>query len=302
MKKVVINGICYELDNSSNSAFVCSLDGVKYAGDIILPFVVYYEDKKYLLVKINDRAFKECDALTSITIPYMLDIGIQAFADCKSLLSVNILSCDYESHSIFEDLTRYSRIEEEAFRSCQSLTSLHIGNYIGYIGDYAFYGCSSITSVVLPNNLMSIGDRAFCHCSKLTNINFPESLWTIGEGAFYSCCSLASISITGKLSTVNEKAFAQCKSLTSIVFPEGLVNIHKWAFAECDALNYVSVPSSLSWLGYGVFEGAFSIKSIDYGGTIEQWYRIYNIDNVDWRGLHSKIKLIKCVDGMLMLH
>jgi hypothetical protein len=79
----------------------------------------------------------------------------------------------------------------------------YIGKYeVTGIVDDAFRACDSLTSIVIPEGVTSIGDRAFLHCSSLTSITIPESVTRIGESAF-SCSHLTSITYNGMVSEWN---------------------------------------------------------------------------------------------------
>ena len=78
-------------------------------------------------------------------------------------------------------------IEDNAFESCSSLTSVEIPNSVTSIGNSAFNGCSSLTSVEIPNSVTSIGNSAFNGCSRLTSIEIPNSVTSIGSYAFDNC-------------------------------------------------------------------------------------------------------------------
>ena len=92
---------------------------------------------KYTLTNtlLGVGAFKECDKLTSITIP-------------------NIVTS----------------IGSNAFHSCDGLTSVTIGNGVTSIGYKAFEGCYNLTSVNIGTGITSIGDVVFSACSNLTSI------------------------------------------------------------------------------------------------------------------------------------
>lgn len=55
-----------------------------------------------------------------------------------------------------------------AFKSCQNLTSVQIGNGCGSIGDYAFEYCTSLDNVEIGSACNSIGNYAFQGCSTLS--------------------------------------------------------------------------------------------------------------------------------------
>ena len=61
------------------------------------------------------------------------------------------------------------------------------------IGDDAFWGCSSLTSVTIPNSVTSIGECAFFGCSGLTSVTIGSGVESIGESAFRDCPELLDV-------------------------------------------------------------------------------------------------------------
>ena len=59
-------------------------------------------------------------------------------------------------------------IGDSAFKWCNNLTSVIIGDGVISIGEFAFYNCISLTSVEISDGVTSIGNKAFAHCSGLT--------------------------------------------------------------------------------------------------------------------------------------
>ena len=78
------------------------------------------------VTSIGNNAFKNCDALKSVSFPY-------------SLLTIDI----------------------KAFESCDNIDTIKFGPNITTIGDEAFNSCHSLTSVTIPNSVTSIGNAAF---------------------------------------------------------------------------------------------------------------------------------------------
>ncbi|MBQ6346291.1 MAG: leucine-rich repeat domain-containing protein, partial [Clostridia bacterium] len=105
---------------------------VKYkgaGGDVVIPNSV---------TVIGEKAFYECDSLTSVSIP-------------DSVTSIG----------------------EDAFYRCSSLISVSIPDSVTSIGEDAFYRCSSLISVSIPDSVTSIGEDAFYRCSSLTSVSIP---------------------------------------------------------------------------------------------------------------------------------
>ena len=77
---VEVDGIYYDI--SENNATVTE-GGVKYSGDIVIPESITYNNSKYSVTSIGYRAFEDCTALTSVTIPNSVtSIGSKAFYYC----------------------------------------------------------------------------------------------------------------------------------------------------------------------------------------------------------------------------
>ena len=126
------------------------------------------------------------------------------------------------------------------FRSCTSLTSVHIPEGATSIGDGAFNGCSSLKSIYIPESVTRIWDSAFKDCTSLTSVYIPESVTRIGDGAFNGCSSLKSIYIPESVTSIRACIFYRCSSLTSINIPESVNSIGGQAFERCSALISIS--------------------------------------------------------------
>ena len=61
-------------------------------------------------------------------------------------------------------------VNQLAFRLCNKLTEVTIGEGATWIGDFAFVGCSSLQKVTLPSTLNRIGGGAFVNLPKLTEV------------------------------------------------------------------------------------------------------------------------------------
>jgi len=111
------------------------------------------------------------------------------------------------------------------------------------IDDNAFYKCSSVTSVTIPTSVSSIGNWAFTRCSNMSSITIPSSVTTMGISTFKES-GLKSITIPGSIKKVPNQALQNCTALTSVTLSEGIEDISYWAFQNT-ALESVTLPASL---------------------------------------------------------
>ena len=226
MFAVTIDGIAYILNYEKSTATVTS--GVKYSGNIVIPFFVEYNDKAYTVMGIGNRAFEGCKKLTSVEIPNgVTDIGGYAFSGCDKLVIVTF------GNNIYT-------IGERAFENCTSLTSIAIPSSVESIGDGAFYGCNGLTSITIPNSVTSIGRWAFSHCSSLTSVTIGNSVTSIGMEAFSHCSGLTSVTIPNSVTSIRDHAFFNCSSLQSVIIGSNVTSIGEDAFGGCTSLTSVN--------------------------------------------------------------
>ena len=142
-------------------------------------------------------------------------------------------------------------IEDSAFISCTSLTSVTLPNSVNSIGDSAFNGCTSLASITLPNNLTSIGISAFNRCTNLTSINIPNTVTSIGGSAFQSCAGLTSINIPSSVTSIESSAFNRCTGLTSVTIPGSVKSIGDWGFGNNTNLTSVTFEGTIPVADFG---------------------------------------------------
>ena len=221
---VEIEGICYNLNEEEETAEVTS--GVYYEGSVVIPGTITYENVSYSVISIGEKAFYNCQRLTSVNIPN----GVKA-------------------------------IGKSAFSSCYRLTSVTIPNSVTSIGNYAFYNCSLI-SVKIPNGVTSIGNYTFSWNSSMTSVTIPNSVTTIGENAFSNCSKLTSVTIPSSVTSIEYCAFEKCSGLTTLTLSNNVKKIGVSAFNNCTSLTSVTIPNSVTELSYRAFNGCSSLTSV----------------------------------------
>ena len=133
-----------------------SVDG--YIGeevDIDIASSIVYNDKKYIVKKIKDSAFRGDKRITTLHIPSSIDT-----------------------------------VGADAFNGCTALVNITIDEGVLCLDKQAFYSCTSAENISMGEGLLSLGDRCFAHCKKMTSFVLPATLETIDDYAFFNCYSV----------------------------------------------------------------------------------------------------------------
>lgn len=115
-----------------------------------------------------------------------------------------------------------------------------IDDKITSIGDWAFRGCENLASVKIGDGVKTIGSAAFYECTSLDNVVIPNSVIVIGQWSFYDCIKLSVLQFGDNVSEIKNNAFSDCSGLIEIVLPESLKNIGSGAFMWCTNMNKIT--------------------------------------------------------------
>ncbi len=270
----MVFGYCNSLTGISvdpGSLMFAGIDGVLY-NKATTTLIAYPAGKQGAFTvpetvkTIKDRAFSNCDALTSVVIGSNVTvIGNYTFYYCTDLKSVVI------SNSV-------SYIGNSAFYYCRNMTSLSLGTNVTTIGVEAFNNCNSLTAVTIPGKTSSIGAQAFGTCQALSSIGVADGniKYSSDDGVLYDknvstliqCPGGRSgaVTIPANVTRIEERAFSGCSRLASVTIPSGTTEIGDGAFSGCYALSSIEVPSSVTSIGDGAFSGLTSLDHIDVKG------------------------------------
>ena len=183
-----------------------------------------------------------------------------------------IVVSSYKFDTTGEHVIKYelnsSNIGSEAFRNCNSLTSVDISDNVTSIDDYTFFGCYNITSIDIPSSVTSIGGNAFNGCSNLTSIDIPDGVTSISNSAFSGCSGLTSIDIPSGVRSIGANAFSACSGLTGIDIPNNVTSIGDHAFDYCIKLTNIDIPDSVTSIGDGAFQDCRGLTSCTIGSGV----------------------------------
>jgi hypothetical protein len=226
---------------------------VSKKGDYSIPPTVKY---------IDDSAFSNCVALTSITFPgSVISIGNSSFNGCSGLTIVVMPSS-------------VTTLGSSAFGSCTGLVSVSISSALEVIPTSAFYSCSKIKELSIPSSVKTVGNNAFQNCTGLTSVYIPISVTSIGVSAFSGCTALQSISLSASIASIGESAFQRCLGPISVDNENAnysssqgiLYNKDKSALIQCTTsqTGFLSIPSSVKSIGNYAFMSCKGLTAIEF--------------------------------------
>lgn len=146
-------------------------------------------------------------------------IGIRAFEDCKSLLSVNVPAS-------------LTTMYMDAFQRCTSLEAVHIESLSGWLGitfgsevsnpltyaHHLYVDGKEVVDLVLPSAGRSINDYAFNGATALRSVTIPATVNTIKQ-SFMGCIGLAVVRLPETIKTIYPNSFSGCESLEEVYCP-----------------------------------------------------------------------------------
>ncbi len=196
-----------------------------------------------------------------------------------------------------------TKIGENAFSDCTSLTGVTIPDSVTVIGVYAFSGCTSLTDVFIPGSVKSIYGMAFSGCSSLTSVTFGEGVVHLGNNVFGGCSGLTSLTLPASMIDVSSDAFEACSGLEEILVsaenpaycsvggvlfdkamtallkypearsgpyavPAGVTRLGMRAFKDCGGLTEVTLPDSIDTIDAFAFQNCGSLREAAMPGGV----------------------------------
>ena len=333
-----VDGICYNI--ISLPELTCEVtyhtkDGYDfyspYKGEISIPEIVTFQNREIKVVSIGNSAFRNCNEVTSISIPNSVpSIGDDAFSGCTGLTSITI------PNSV-------TSIGSYAFSGCTGLTSITIPNSITSIKESTFSSCRSLTSVTIPNSVTSIDNLVFYNCTSLAELIFEDGKKTLylgyndyvtgsstGEDLFHDCpleklylgrnlsnyaddnygyfrnkSFLKTVTISSSVTRITSSAFRGCSGLTSITIPNSVTSIGSSAFSGCTGLTSVTIGNSVTSIDNYAFENCSSLDElifIDGTESLSLGYNGYNHGYYENMGLFFDSPLKKLYIGRNLIY
>ena len=172
---------------------------------------------------------------------------------------------------------------------CESpITDIKIGGNIRKIGDEAFYSCEKLSSVIWNHKCDVIPDFCFFGCLNLINFDFsgiekigiyafgksglqevflPENIKNIEGGTFKGCRGLRSVTWNCTCDVIPASCFAFCSNLTNFDF-SAIKKIGRYAFWR-SGLQEVCLPKNIECISERAFGGCNELRSVIWNGTCD---------------------------------
>ncbi|MDF2540786.1 MAG: hypothetical protein K0S47_504 [Herbinix sp.] len=278
----------YQYENNDTGVTIIKYTG----GELSVNIPSKIAGKK--VTSIGNFAFQNNDLIEHVKIPNtVISIGRGAFYDCDSLLDIII------PDSVVT-LDSYDWTGEQTFGSCDSLTTVVLGNGLTAINAECFIQCPKLQSVSIGKNVQSINKAAFLGCTGLTGMVIPSSVKTIDTFAFKECTNLKTIKLSEGLNSINRGAFYDCDSLASITIPDSVVILdsYDWTgeqiFGSCDNLTKVVIGDGVTVIKAESFLNCSNLSQVTLGNSILSIEKsaFYNCDKLSYIEIPASVKTI----------
>lgn len=185
------------------------------SGSISIPSEAVNGTSRYAVTEIIREAFANCNDLTSVAVPCSVtEIGKYTFFRCLTL--TDIVVEEGNSNYASDNGVLLNRDKTTLIQCPGGKTEYNIPRTVTRIVDEAFNNCRSLSSVTIPNSVAEIGRSAFSDCRALTTVALPNSVTIIEPLTFAGCAALVSVIIPNSVTEIRSQAFGSCKSLETI--------------------------------------------------------------------------------------
>lgn len=222
---------------------------------------VYYSQDECLLLKENNLLLLGCQE--SIISEGIEVIGTEAFANCSSLMEINLPST-------------ITTIMPGAFTNCQFVTSLYISENVTELTG-AFEGLISLSKITVSEKNAKYTIIDGCLVEKKTNKLvladnrgiIPEGIEIIGTGAFAGNEGLIKLELPESVKEIEPRAFANCVNLEEVVFNKNITAIPDECFSGCEYLEFIKIPKHITSIGAKAFKGCVRFERLELYDTMK---------------------------------
>lgn len=199
-------------------------------------------------------------------------IGSYAFYNLSNLVSVQ-----------FDGVSKLTKIGDNAFSYCTSLTDITLPSTVKSVGKNAFYNCKAMTNFT-TNCSASYGDYALEYCTNLKTVNVPKSK-SFGSNAFYGCDNLTKANLGN--ATLGEYCMYNNDKLVSLTAG----SLNKRAVYSADNLKSLNIKNAKFIKGFALYNLP-KLTSVSTNATSVDADAFFGSDNIKTINL-PKVKVIQ---------
>jgi len=239
---------------------------------------------------IFDRAFYDCDGLTSVTIPnHITELGYGIFEDCdgleKAVIGNNVRtlpSAMFAGCKNLFSITLGSNVENivvNAFDGCTRLVEVYNNSRIPlkagdeHYGKVAYYAKDVYEDMSAKSRLVTNRDGFVLHSDGTvvsliaylgtsSSITMPEKVKVINDYAFDSTSAIQNVTIDKTVEEIGAYAFVDCENLQSVTIGAAVTTVRDGAFYHCDKLTGVTIGEKVQTIGEKAFAESGALASV----------------------------------------
>lgn len=162
---------------------------------------------------------------------------------------------------------KVTSIGDRAFYN-SDVTNVTIGGNVKKIGQYAF-SKSSISKIVIPSSVITLEEYSFDGCSQLVDVNFEDGIEVLkfysssNVPVYFEGCPIHKLYI-GRTIDHNSScpAFDDLSNTLEIEIGPYVKSLDEYLLKGASKISYLKIPASVTYLGYGAFDGCTGLKSV----------------------------------------
>ncbi len=237
------------------------------------------------MTRLESEAFRDCVNLTEIKLPStLLLMESAAFKGCTNLETIIAIDgFDYEN-CVLDGGVNILQLPSLPGLPSLSVESENIGvfeetKWLSLQGDKKFicwdkilykYNGSMDGEVCLdelPDGIVNVAGGIFSNCDELTKVTVPKSWGVAYYKMFENCDNLSEVVLEDGITEIGEDAFSGNFNLQKVVISKDVREIEDGAFVGCK-MTSIDLPEGLVTLGYAVFRGCSSLKTVELPNTL----------------------------------
>lgn len=151
---------------------------------------------------------------------FSISLGFTACGETSSSSSSSSSSAPSQPKGVVYEIVDGTAqvVDYDGTETSVTIQATYDGVAVTKIGDNAFKGCTSLTEIVIPDSVTVIGRSAFEDCSGFREFVIPDSVTSIGMSAFCNCTSMTSVTISSGVKSIGDGAFDFSTALKNITF------------------------------------------------------------------------------------